>query len=112
MGAGVQRWWRPEDGRDAEGLHASVPAGRNIALSNADPVEVRFAHWCIYERGEPLTPELLEAAAERMRADHGAPAVEYHHPLCPKITSGGRLACRCGAAPLEALLEDDLEGRR
>jgi hypothetical protein len=60
-------------------------------------------------RGRPLTPELLEEAAEMMLKDHGGPDIELHHFKCPKITSGGVKACRCGAAPLEAIFEDALE---
>lgn len=44
-----------------------------------------------------------------MLKDHGGPDIELHHFKCPKITSGGVKACRCGAAPLEAIFEDALE---
>ena len=56
-----------------------------------------------------LTRERLEAAAERIRQNYGNPVEEFHHPRCPKIVSAGKKACRCGACPLESILEDDLE---
>jgi hypothetical protein len=56
-----------------------------------------------------LTPELLRDAADRMLADRGRPDIEMHHYRCPKITSNGTKACRCGGSPLEWIFEDELE---
>jgi hypothetical protein len=60
----------------------------------------------------PMTPERFREVSERMLAEHGEPEHEYHHPQCPKILTKGERACRCGAAPLEAVFEDELADRR
>src|SRR5687768_8958060 len=62
---------------------------------------------------EPLTAEKLERAIENYRARvasgfYDQPEVELHHPQCPRWTTQGQKACRCGTNPLEALLEDDM----
>ena len=53
-----------------------------------------------------LTPEVFVEICEKMLADHGGPRREYHSPTCPKILTQGERACRCGAAPTEAIFED------
>jgi len=56
----------------------------------------------------PLTPEEFEELWERaMRPS--PPPIEVHHPRCPKILTRCRKACRCGAAPTEAIFEDELD---
>ena len=56
-----------------------------------------------------LTPENIARAAELIRNNYGEPEIEYHSPRCPKLLSEGKMACRCGACPLEAVFEDALE---
>jgi hypothetical protein len=60
--------------------------------------------------GRLMEEELVEAA-ELAKKDFGRLGHEYHSPKCPKITTQGKKACRCGAAPLEAVFEDELETR-
>lgn len=52
---------------------------------------------------------LEQVLAVSMRiADVDRPMVELHNPRCPKWTSQGRRACRCGTALTEGVFEDAL----
>ena len=46
---------------------------------------------------------IVEAQNSRRTA-----SAEFHRPRCPKYTTQGEKACRGGARPLEAALEDAL----
>lgn len=61
--------------------------------------------------GGQLTREMIEEAYRRCVKSFGTVYTELHHPRCPKFVTQGEKACRCGACPMEALLEDDLGGR-
>jgi hypothetical protein len=63
---------------------------------------------------KPLTLEDIERAMQLVEERAPVPWEEIHHPRCPKITSRGERACRCGSAPTEAAFEDELAatGRR
>lgn len=65
------------------------------------PVTLRFIQ-------KPLKEQFIDAA-EAMSRNHGGPRHEFHNPRCPKLSTRGEKACRCGAEPLEAVFEDSLE---
>ena len=57
-----------------------------------------------------LTPELFESMRKKMmEMPPPGPPMEYHNPRCPKWLTQGKKACRCGAAPMEGIFEDELE---
>lgn len=56
----------------------------------------------------PLSVETIKRAIEEIARIEARPRPELHHPLCPKLASDGRLACRCWAMPLEAIFEDEI----
>lgn len=56
----------------------------------------------------PLTGQELAAAVDRIRSSPRVAPLELHTDDCPWITTSGRRACRCGCAPIQALIEDYL----
>lgn len=59
----------------------------------------------------PLTPKILQEAAELMKNKYGFPDSEFevHHPECPKFLTKGVKACRCGNDGVGWIFEDELE---
>lgn len=52
---------------------------------------------------QSLTMESLKSAIAKVKAMADKPIVEYHHPMCPKFVTSGRMTCRCGASPGESM---------
>lgn len=60
-----------------------------------------------------LSYEGVERLLCAFEADFGSSRpIELHNPRCPKWTTRGKRACRCGAAPTEAAFEDELAAMR
>ncbi len=55
--------------------------------------------------------ENMRQAFEIIGRFRARPPIVYHHSTCPKILTQGTKACRCGAAPVEALFEDERAGK-
>lgn len=53
-----------------------------------------------------MTGQELAATVERVRKAASVRVLELHTATCPAITTAGRRACRCGCAPITAMLED------